>query len=513
MTPISHRQLGRCATIAMALFVAACQATPSAAPSGAPAATTSGTPSPTASAAASPAARPVYTGEALAEAVREAVSTSAIMNDLAELEQRSWDEAYRSAGSQGHDAAVAYVVGELQQTGFEVEVQSVDVPVFRQQAPTILNVAMEDGEPFEDLTDFKAMLFSASGEVTAPVFPLGFDPNPTPDTIGRGCSPSDWTNVPAGVIALVQPANCRRHDVVVNAQAAGVVAVVTAYPGWSRDAVLRPTLIEPADIHVPAIGATMDVGRALAAEATAGRPVHLEVHASTTTRADANVIAELPGDPEHVVMLGGHFDSVIDGPGINDNGSGTMTLLEIARALGSVRSSVRSTVRIAFWTGEELGLVGSRAYVAALSGPELARLDAYLNFDMLGSFNGVRLIYDAAGTSRPVAGALIQGLFQAALDADGRTWATANLGGGSDHFAFDQSGIPTGGLFSGANELKTEEQAALFGGAAGEARDSCYHRWCDESSHINVAILNDLARAAAWVAGRLAAGDLVIPPG
>jgi Zn-dependent M28 family amino/carboxypeptidase len=299
-----------------------------------------------------------------------------------------------------------------------------------------------------------------------------------------------------------------------------MVGIVTAYPSWTRDAVLRPTLIDPTDIHIPAIGTTQAVGQALADAAATGASVHIETQTSTETRSSMNVIAETPwGDPAHVVMLGGHLDSVVDGPGMNDNGSGTMTVLEIARELGSATGTGAGgsaggsagpapawKVRVAFWTGEEIGLWGSRAYVQGLGDRE--SVEAYLNFDMLGSPNGVRLVYDGSATSRPTEGRIIAGLFSQAFDSAGLVWQSAALGGSSDHFPFDQAGIPTGGLFSGANERKTAAQAELFGGDADTPDDSCYHLACDTTDNVDSTLLGDMARAAAWVTGALASGDV-----
>jgi Zn-dependent M28 family amino/carboxypeptidase len=228
-----------------------------------------------------------------------------------------------------------------------------------------------------------------------------------------------------------------------------------------------------------------------------------------------NVVAETPGgDADHVVMLGGHLDSVVDGPGINDNASGTMTVLEIARELARLQpDGAPWKVRVGFWTGEETGLHGSSDYVGKLEFEDVAAIEAYLNFDMLGSPNGVRHVYDGTIASRPTAGAFVQGLFTQALDQAGLTWDLVEVGGASDHFSFDQLGIPVGGLFSGANELKTPEQATRFGGTEGQPNDPCYHLLCDTTANIDRTLLEQLARAAAWATGELASGEVGIPAG
>ena len=112
----------------------------------------------------------------------------------------------------------------------------------------------------------------------------------------------------------------------------------------------------------------------------------------------ANVIAERTGaNDDNVVMAGAHLDSVLAGPGINDNGSGSAVLLEIAQQLAHVK--LQNTVRLAWWTAEESGLVGSTHYVNSLSEEELGRIALYMNFDMVGSPNYIFMTQDADQSS------------------------------------------------------------------------------------------------------------------
>ena len=506
------------ATLALGvgLAVVACQPTaPSAAPLGTTLPTGTDTPAtpgplstpgPDATSAA---------GAQQGDVLRDTIDAADILADLGRLQ--GFADAHggaRQAGSDAEGAAMAFLADELRGSGLDVTLQPVDVPYFTQDAPSVLEIATGSGGAFEDLRDFKAMLFSASGDVTAQLYPLGFDPLAQPGTPGGlGCAPSDWAEVPSGVIVLVQPAQCRRHDVVVHAQNAGAVATITAYPGWSRDAVLRPTLINPDDIRIPALGVVHAVGVALAEAAAGGSAVHIRVATTVETRSTVNVIAETPGgDPAHVLLLGGHLDSVIDGPGINDNGSGTMAILEIAREVAGTMAGPTAgaawKVRFAFWTGEELGLWGSSAYVQGLDAAAIDSIEAYLNFDMIGSSNGVRLVYDASGGPRPAEAATLTGLFGQAFEREGLLWQSAPLGGSSDHFAFEQAGIAVGGLFSGANEVKTASRADLFGGTAEAPNDPCYHLACDTVDNVDPVLLEQMARAAAWVVGALASGEV-----
>ena len=100
-------------------------------------------------------------------------------------------------------------------------------------------------------------------------------------------------------------------------------------------------------------------------------------------------------------MVGGHLDSVIEGPGINDNGSGSAAILEIAEQMEQVKPS--NTVRFAWWGAEESASSARTFYVDSLAAAELDRIALYLNFDMIGSPNYVRFVYDGDGDSaRPV---------------------------------------------------------------------------------------------------------------
>jgi Zn-dependent M28 family amino/carboxypeptidase len=209
-------------------------------------------------------------------------------------------------------------------------------------------------------------------------------------------------------------------------------------------------------------------------------------------------------------MVGGHLDSSLDGPGINDNGTGTMTILEIARELAASTEPAPWKVRVAMWTGEEIGLWGSAAYVRGLDPAASDAIEAYLNLDMLGSTNGVRFVYDGAGTSRPTEAIALAALFAQAFERSGTVWQAASIGGSSDHFPFDQAGIVTGGLYSGSIEYKTAAQAALFGGTADVAYDPCHHVGCDTVDNVDPALLEEMARAAAWVVGALASGEVAL---
>ena len=220
--------------------------------------------------------------------------------------------------------------------------------------------------------------------------------------------------------------------------------------------------------------------------------------------SSVNLIVERAGADPEVVMLGAHLDSVEAGAGINDNGTGVSTLLVLAQRLAELPAP-RSTVRIAFWGAEEGGPHGSPAYIAALSASELARIGSYLNFDMLGSTNAIRFVYAEAGAAK--GSESITALFTDYFEGEGLAWAPIDLTGHSDHGAFTDAGIPTGGLFSGGREPMTAEQAAAFDGIAGQPSDPCSDQACDTIDNVDDATLDEMADAVAHAAATLAAGD------
>jgi hypothetical protein len=445
----------------------------------------------------------------LATALRDAIDPASITADLERLAGITGEHGgARPAGSDGYAAAADWMADELRGAGYEVTLEPVSAPLFEQADPGVLEIRAPGAPVFEGPRDFKAMLLSPSGDVTAPVFALDFDRDAQPgDRPGTGCDATSWTDVPAGAIVLVQPGHCWARSIVEHAQAAGAVALVSAYPDWGPGEVRRPTLIDPGGLDIPVVAATRDAGLALADAAAAGDDVHLRITTSVTTRESPNVIGETPGgDPDHVVMIGAHLDSVIDGPGINDNGSGTAAVLEIARRLAAATGGRPEwKVRVAFWTAEEVGLWGSVQYASTLNEADRQSIAAYLNFDMLGSPNGVRQVY--AGTNLGNASsATLSGLFGRAFDDEGLTWETVDISGSGDDYRFDQLGIAVGGLFSGANQAKTGAQAGAFGGSADVPFDACYHLACDTVDNVDPVLLEQMARAAGWVTGYLAGG-------
>ncbi|MET8767749.1 M28 family peptidase [Streptomyces sp. NPDC004658] len=220
-----------------------------------------------------------------------------------------------------------------------------------------------------------------------------------------------------------------------------------------------------------------------------------------TSGAGPNLIAEWPyGDASKVYMFGSHLDSVSAGPGINDNGSGSATLLEVALKLAETRPSMAARVRFGWWTDEEAGLNGSDFYVRSLTSAQRSAIKAYYNFDMVASPNG---------------GYFINHLNSTAAAPMKAYWDSLNLqpeentegAGRSDDYSFEAYSIPTSGYAMGASARKTSAQAAKWGGTAGAAYDGCYHSSCDTTGNINATGLNRSADGVAYTLWKQAVSD------
>jgi len=213
-------------------------------------------------------------------------------------------------------------------------------------------------------------------------------------------------------------------------------------------------------------------------------------------RSTRNVVADTGvEDKSPLIIVGAHLDSVPEGPGINDNGSGSAAVLEVALRLAQEPAQNRRRMRFAFWGAEERGLVGSRHHVNSLSEDERRQIAVYVNLDMVGSPNFGRFVRRGSTKQEGLAE-----IIREEIVAEFRTHAWTfeeRTGGrsGSDDASFSQKGIATVGLYTGASGRKSEKEAELFGGTAGRPHDPCYHRACDTVENINREVLEQNTRA------------------
>ena len=390
-------------------------------------------------------------------------------------------EGMRFAGTPGYEASVDYAAGVLRDLGFTVETPTVEFAGFRELPGTVLEVG---DERFEGPDELHALIYSPSGEVSGPVAVLE----------RSGCDAGDFAEVEPGSIVLTTGGGCFRRQQALNAAAAEASALLVGYPGRGPGEIYRPTLIDPDGMTIPVVSVTDEAVHALQAAGTA--EVWLTVATDREPATLRNVVAQL-GDGPRVVMAGGHLDSVLEGPGINDNGSGVAALLELARGAAEAGLPDGTALRIGLWGGEELGTIGSRAYVETLDDEPVA----YINLDMAGSPNGANLVYAESGAA--AGSEAITAAFEAWFDERGQPFSRVDIGGSSDHFGFVQAGIPTGGLFAGATESGGAAQPSAS--ASGEPADACYHLACDDIDNVDVARIATFSEALFAVAYELAA--------
>jgi hypothetical protein len=186
-----------------------------------------------------------------------------------------------------------------------------------------------------------------------------------------------------------------------------------------------------------------------------GTPVTLRINilnkeypAGTTV---FNAVGEIPGTDkkDEIVMLGGHYDSWHDATGATDNGIGASMMLEAVRLLSALKLQPRRTIRVALWSGEEEGLLGSLAYVKQHFGnaeepkPEFAKLDAYFNID-----SGTGKPRGASVFGPPEATDMIRGALTPFADwgFTGAVSTSSRRTGGTDSTSFNNAGLPGIGL-------------------------------------------------------------------
>ena len=419
------------------------------------------------------------------------------LSAFARIAETSDDPVYpgtRAAGTQGYAESVSYVARTLRNAGYRVTLDPVDITfnfpaVLRQQTPVA--------------ADYETGVFTGSGSGTVEGTVIPADINLVGDRSSTsGCEAADFAGLDwsgANDIALVQRGSCFFGTKAYYAEQAGAEAIVIFNQGNTPEreglivadaqSVDEPIPGAPGPIThgIPVVGASFATGVALAA---AGSTAYVQV-IPAEVRTDYNVIADLPGQKKNnVVMAGAHLDSVIEGPGINDNGSGSAVLIETAVMMA--KSNPRNSLRFAWWAGEEQGLVGSSDYVAGLSQEAKDRIALYMNYDMVASPNSIFMVYDAdqstfeAPVPVPAGSEAIEKVYETFYTKLGEPYDDTAFSGRSDYQAFILAGIPSSGIFTGAEGRKTAEQAGIWGGVADEQYDPCYHLACDTRDNLNL---------------------------
>ena len=425
----------------------------------------------------------------LSAQLREAVDPGGIL----EHERRfaaiaEENDGNRAAGTPGYDASAEYVAETLRDAGYEVSTQQFDLPESAAMTDADLERVLQNTESYVRGDDFSIVEHSGDGEVAAPVEAVDFvrPAEGAPDSTS-GCEPEDFEGFQEGSIALLRRGSCTFEVKVENATDAGAAAALISNRGSEGETGTFQGSLGESEAMIPVLATSTAVGEELAgSDATEAR---VSVSSDAGSDTTSNVIATSPGgDEENTVVVGAHLDSVSNGPGINDNGSGSATILEIAQALSELGVEPRNQIRFVFWGGEELGLLGSRHYVRELGADQLDDISVYLNFDMVGSPNYLPFLYGTPEVTQ---------VFENYFDSQDIETATFDLSGRSDHGPFAAEDVPVGGIFSGDSGEKTERQAEIYGGEPGEPYDACYHRPCDDLDNLSREALNELSDAAA----------------
>ena len=397
----------------------------------------------------------------------------------------------RALGTSGYLRSVEYVEGKLRGAGFS--------PVRQEFTATLFDSKSHQLRAGGAAITAEVLSYSgATAQFTAPVSQVpASDPDP-------GCQAGDFSALVRGSVVVIDRGVCPFSQKAANAKAAGARAVVIVN---NQDGPVQGTLGEDARNPLPVLG----VAKALGSQVRGAGTLSVAVDATTKRVKTWNVLAETySGLPNSVVMLGSHLDSVPEGPGINDNGSGSAGVLQTALSMTAF-APVKNKVRFAFWGAEEEGLIGSTHYVDSLSSQQRATIKRYINFDMIGSHNGGYFVYDGDGSSKlpgayagPAGSGEIERVLFGYLSRKGLRPDPSGFDGRSDYDAFAKAGIASGGADSGADATKTPAQAAKWGGTPGEIFDQNYHTKRDNFANVNQKVLGNLAPVVAYAAGYFA---------
>ncbi|MCV7282772.1 M20/M25/M40 family metallo-hydrolase [Mycolicibacterium flavescens] len=431
-----------------------------------------------------------------AGALARRTTADAIYAHLTRLQEIADEhDGNRALGTAGYDASVDYVANTLRDKGFDVQTPEFEVLIPFADEPSL----SVDGTSLE-ARPLNFTIGTPPDGVTGPLVLARVDDSP-------GCTASDYDGLPVdGAVVLVDRGKCPFSEKEKVAAGRGAVALIVANNEENDE--MGGTLGERTDVKIPVISVTKDTGDRLRAEPG---ETTIKLNAGVRTEKSRNVIAQTrTGDTDNVVMVGAHLDSVPEGPGINDNGSGVAAILEAALQLGA-SPDVNYAVRFGFWGAEEIGLYGSNNYVESLDIEALKDISLYLNYDMVGSPNPGYFTYDGNlslppdrnGVAQriPEGSAGVERTLTAYLDSAGKPAQDTTFDGRSDYDAFTLAGVPAGGTFSGAESEMTEEQAERWGGRAGEPFDPNYHKASDTVDTIDRTALGIHGAGVAYAIG------------
>ncbi|KAJ0346491.1 hypothetical protein COL154_007981 [Colletotrichum chrysophilum] len=419
--------------------------------------------------------RPLVETEALQDTITSdnLLARAKELYEIAKLGEEEYNHPTRVIGSDGHLGTLDYINFNLQKLGDYYK-------VWNQTFPAVSGNVFESRLVIGDQIPKSASPFALT--------PPTKNKEPVHGDLvlvkNEGCDESDYPAEVDGNIAFVLRGTCPFGTKSENAGKAGAIAAIVY--NYESETV-HGTLGTPSPNHVATFGLGLDDAQPIIDKLKKGDKVDAiaYIDAVVNTIQTTNILAQTTeGDPDNCVMLGGHSDSVTEGPGINDDGSGSLTLLEIATQL--TKFSVNNCVRFAWWAAEEEGLLGSDYYVSVLSPEENQKIRLFMDYDMLASPNYAYQVYNATNAVNPTGSEELRDLYVDWYKAHDLPYTFIPFDGRSDYDAFIRNGIPGGGIATGAEGIKTKEEAKQFGGKAGDWYDPCYHQLCDDVGNVNL---------------------------
>jgi aminopeptidase Y len=397
--------------------------------------------------------------------------------EIAELSQDDYNHPTRVIGSRGHVETISWIYSTIAELGDYYTISN-------QSFPAVTGNVFEYRLVLGDVVPKSATAFGLT--------PPTKNKEPVHGAVvlvaNDGCERSDYPTNLTNSVALIRRGTCPFGT---KSELAGKSGAIAAVVYNNEKGGVQGTLGTPSLYHIATFGISQEDALPFIEELKNGTYVDAiayidaEINSINTT----NIIAQTTqGDPDNCVMLGAHSDSVAEGPGINDDGSGIVTLLEVATQLSNY--SVNNCVRFAWWAAEEEGLLGSQYYVSVLPAEENKKIRLFMDYDMLASPNFAYQIYNATNALHPVGSEELRELYVNWYEDHGLNYTFIDFDGRSDYVGFIRGGIPGGGIATGAEGIKTKEEAKLFGGAAGNWYDPCYHQLCDDVGNLNLTAFN-----------------------
>jgi Zn-dependent M28 family amino/carboxypeptidase len=444
----------------------------------------------TAAAATTPA---VAAPAPLADRLVSSVTVDKIQRHLIALQRiADTNGGTRTTHTAGYQRSLDYIAGQLRGAGFQVS-----TPEFTYDRVVIDAAVVSAGSTRAAPTQMTDSPNTPAGGVTGPLLAVPVDADP-------GCQATDYAGLDArGAVALIRRGGCTfTQKQLVAAEAGAVTALIynhVAGPGLGS--------LDPTQARIPTAGLTTAEGLALTAVAGTQTTVDIRTHKERTTSRYL-VTQTRTGRTDNVVLAGAQLDSIPTSAGINDTGTSSAALLELALRLGS-SPRANNAVRFAWWGAEDVDKTAAGAYLSSLSFEQQLDIAMYLNSNSIGSRNAGYFVYDGDNSSgmtgpMPYGSAQIERTFAGYLNGRGIPTEDTDFDRQWDHSQFIFAGIPTGGLYAGSFRPKIAAQAAKWGGTAGASFDPCHQQPCDNLGNVSRTTLDRNADALAFVVGTYA---------